>query len=1071
LCGFCGTALAGAAPAPLPHEDLRKTVTIVFSDLKGSTSLGERLDSESLREVMLRYFEAMSHELERHGGTIEKYIGDAVMAVFGMPAIHEDDALRAVRAAAGMQQALAKLNEELLRTWGVQLTNRTGVNTGEVVAGDPAVGQGLVVGDAVNTAARLEQAAPANEVLLGSLTYRLVRDAVHAEPVEPLELKGKAERVPAYRLIGLRRNDLEPVAVDALMVGRESELRLLTTAFRESVRDRTLRMVTLVGDAGIGKSRLTREFLASVGDEPLVARGRCLPYGDGITFWPLVEIVRQAAGIREEDSADQARSRLVQMLGVDEVVERVASAVGMSTVDFALPELFWGIRRFIEILAERRPVIFVIDDIHWAEATLLDLLEHLLGTDGSVAAMIVCSSRDDPGETRPALTGQRNAQVVVLTPLTAADTSQIVDALLGEVGIAADVKGRLVQSAEGNPLFVEQMLSMLTEQGALRLVGNRWVATGDLSNVNIPPTIEALLAARLDALSREERAVVQPAAVIGLTFPEPAVEALVPELLQRSVPAHIEALERMHLVQAAEAISKPEAELRFHHVLIRDAAYQRVLKRTRATLHERFVDWADAHNEDRDRGLESEEILGYHLEQAHRYLSELGPLGEHGRSIGTRGSERLASAGRRAFVRGDMPAAASLLRRAAALLEVGTSRRVTLLTDAGEALTDAGDLTEADQVLEGAIGEARALADAPLETAARVVRLYLRYVTQGDRAGDRIAAQVEEAIVVLEAANDQRGLTRAWRTLTNVHFASNRFLDAESAARQMIEHARLAGDRAMEMRVLPALATCAEFGPTPVKDAIVVCEEVLASLDGDRRSEAYVRRALATLEAMRGRFDEARHLYQGSRATLDELGWKHGAAMTSAVASGPVELLADDPVAAEMELRRDYETLEAMGERNYISTTAALLAEALYRQSRYDEARGFTEISETLAADDDVTTQVLWRSVRAKVLAREGRPGDAEPLATEAVRIISAAQDPDAQGHAILDLGEVYQLAGDAGKASRAFEQAADLFGQKGNVVSEGRARTLLADLSARAGPPVRGMPMSEVLDARSGSE
>jgi predicted ATPase len=603
-------------------------------------------------------------------------------------------------------------------------------------------------------------------------------------------------------------------------------------------------------------------------------------------------------------------------------------------------------------------------------------------------------------------------------------------------------------------LFVEQILSMLTEQGALRLVGNRWVATGDLSNVRIPPTIEALLAARLDALSREERAVVQPAAVIGLTFPEPAVEALVPELLQRSVPAHIQALERMHLVQEIEGDVKPKEELRFHHVLIRDAAYGRVLKRTRASLHERFVDWADAHNEDRDRGLESEEILGYHLEQAHRYLSELGPLGEHGHAVGTRGSERLAAAGRRAFVRGDMPAAASLLRRAAALLEVGTQRRVTLLTDAGEALTEVGELTQADQVLESAIAEARTMADVPLETAARVVRLYLHYVTQGDREGDSIAAQVEQAIVVLEAANDQRGLTRAWRTLTNMHFAAARFLDAEAAARRMIEHARLAGDRAMEMRVLTALATCAQFGPMPVEDAIVVCHEVLASLVGDRRSEAYVRRALSTLEAMRGRFDEARRLYRESRATLDELGWKHGAAMTSLVASGPVELLADDPVAAESELRRDYETLEAMGERNYISTTAALLAEALYHQGRYDEAGGFTDITEALTADDDVTTQVLWRSVRAKVLARAGRFGDAEPLATEAVRIIRAAQDPDAEGNAILDLGEVYQLSGEAAKASRAYEQAADLFGQKGNVVSEERARALLADLAVSAASP-----------------
>ena len=391
-----------------------------------------------------------------------------------------------------------------------------------------------------------------------------------------------------------------------------------------------------------------------------------------------------------------------------------------------------------------------------------------------------------------------------------------------------------------------------------------------------------------------------------------------------------------------------------------------------------------------------------------------------------------------------MPAAASLYLRAAALVEMGTPRRVGLLTDAGEAFTEAGELSDAEAALDGAMAEASEVSDQARETAARVVRLYLRYITEGDRESEGITKQVERAMVTLTAANDHRSLTRAWRIVTNVHFAACRYVDAEEAAQHMIEHARLAGDRAMERRVLPALATCAEFGPTPVPEALAVCQRILGSLDGDRRSEAYVKRAMAILEAMQGRFDVARGLYRESRQTLEELGWKHGAALTAAVASGPVELLADDPVAAEAELRRDYETLDAMGERNYISTTAGLLAEALYRQGRYDEAERFTDVTESVAAEDDVTTQVLWRGVRAKVLARRQRFAEAEALATEAVRIISAAQDPDAEGFALLDLGEVYRLEREDGKASEVIEQAAARFERKGNVVGAGWARTAL---------------------------
>ena len=325
LCGYCGTALAPAEAAPAARE-IRKTVTIVFSDLKGSTDLGERLDSESLREVMTRYFDAMRAELEAHGGTIEKYIGDAIMAVFGLPILHEDDALRAVRAAAGMQAALSRLNDALEEGWGIRLASRTGVFTGEVVAGDPTGGQRLVTGDPVNTAARLEQAAPPGEILIGELTHRLVREAVEVEAVAPLELKGKGERVPAYRLIAVRREEAHgrAVTVEASpLVGRAEEMARLRAAFGEALQQGSLRTVTIVGDAGVGKSRLIREFLVSVEEEAFVVRGRCLPYGRGITFWPLVEIVRAAAEIDDDEPAERARAKVLALVGEEDVAERL----------------------------------------------------------------------------------------------------------------------------------------------------------------------------------------------------------------------------------------------------------------------------------------------------------------------------------------------------------------------------------------------------------------------------------------------------------------------------------------------------------------------------------------------------------------------------------------------------------------------------------------------------------------------------------------------------------------------------------------------------------------------------
>src|SRR5215216_4141450 len=424
LCGFCGTPLV----AELPAQEVRKIVSIVFCDLKGSTSLGESIDTESLREVLSKYFDEMRAVLERHGGTVEKFIGDAVMAVFGLPVLHEDDALRAVRAARGMQIALAELNEDLERRYGVRLANRIGVNTGEVVAGDAAAAQRLVTGDAVNVAARLEQAAGEFEVLIGELTYRLVRDHVEVEAVEPLELKGKAERVPAYRLVGLVESDATGRRQTPL-VGRDSEVAALTAELDNSIAHRTCRMATVVGHAGVGKTRLVGEIVERARERgALVLQGRCLPYGDGITFWPLLEAVRQAAGIDERDAMDDAREKLEQLVGANrDIYDRIAAAIGLSDAHFPLQELFWGARKLFEQLAAERPLVVVFEDIHWSEDAFLELVEHLLASVEDAPMLLVCPARPELLESKPDWAKRDDSVRVVLEPLTAADTERVID--------------------------------------------------------------------------------------------------------------------------------------------------------------------------------------------------------------------------------------------------------------------------------------------------------------------------------------------------------------------------------------------------------------------------------------------------------------------------------------------------------------------------------------------------------------------------------------------------------------------------------------------------------------------
>jgi len=1047
FCLTCFAPLIAGVPPPM----VRKTVTVVFSDLKGSTSLGERLDTETLREVLTIYFAEMQAVLERHGGTVEKFIGDAIMAVFGLPTVHEDDALRAVRAAHEMQEALSKVNARLEATWGVRLENRTGVNTGEVVAGDVTIGQRLVTGDTVNTAARLEQNCPPLEVLVGDPTYRLVKDAVEVEEVAPLELKGKAERVPAYRLISVRGGEAVSRRFDAPMVGRRDELQVLADALDRAVERRRPQLVVVLGPAGVGKSRLLHEFVTRSADRAGSLRGRCLSYGDGITFWPLAEIVRQAAGILDDDPLEEARTKFTDLVGGGEpdVAERLASVIGLSGSAFPVQETFSAARRLLEILAADGPLIVLLDDIHWAEGTFLELIRFLVEAWTDAPVVIACASRPDLlDEHAEWVMEDEVTRRVILEPLSANESGLVIQNLLGTPDFDEAVLTKIVEAAEGNPLFVEQMLSMLIDDGTLHHDdAGLWIVTSDFGAMTVPPSISALLTARLDRLSATDRTVVECGAVIGQVFYRGAIEELVPAGIRAAVEPSLRSLSRKELVAVDETTRFAGQEaFRFLHIMIRDAAYQGLLKRSRAELHEGFVDWLERVAS--DRLLEYEEIRGHHLEQAFLLRAELGPVNEAIRHLGERGARCLSSAGRRALARGDMPAAESLLRRAAALLSSDDAERGWLLLYSAEALEEMGEFQAAGSLLETAIETARGRNEDALAETAELVRLQLRYTTQGGQENDVIRA-VERAIRMLERSGQHEGLARAYRLLTNVHWTACRIAAAEESTKRMIAHAKIAGDEVMARRYLGSIAGSQLLGPSPVPEAIKRCEDLVVQAQGDRKAEAIISCCIAHLRSMQGEFEGARSLFASSRALFEELGWKFEAAMVS-LDSGPTNLRAGDAIAAEVELRADFDRLEKMGERNYISTIAGYLAEALYRQDRLDEAEYFATYCADVASNDDVMSQAQWRSVKAKLLARRGAVTDAEALARQAAGLLEPTDFLDFRASVLLDLAEVLSISGRPGEAIAATEEGLGLFERKGNKVAAASARASLEYLRER---------------------
>jgi len=1007
---------------------VRKTVTILFSDVVTSTQLAERLDPESMRRVMSRYFDEMRAIVERHGGTVEKFIGDEVMAVFGIPNIHEDDALRAVRAAAEMRDRLAVLNEEFDKTWGVRLSARTGINTGRVVAGDPQAGGTYVTGDPVVLAKRLEQAAEPGEILIGKATYPLIKDAIKAGPLTSFSVKGKTQPVDTLSLDevdvhapGLIRR------LDAPLVGRRAELDQLREGFDEAVRTNSCRLLTVLGPAGIGKTRLAAELSETLGDRATWLTGRCLPYGDGITFWPLAEIVREAGGTAaiveaiEDDDADV-------------VVELIQGTIGPSPVAGGSDESFWAVRRFLEAMATSEPLVVCLEDIHWAERTFLDLIEYLAVWIRSAPILLLCLTRPDLLETEPSwLNPRRNASVLALEPLSEAEADVLLDALRGDVALSAPIRRRIAATSEGNPLFVEQMVAMAAEDGN--------------GEVAVPPSIHALLAERLDRLSAEERAVIERASIIGKEFVRREIVDLCPPELRPSLGRNLMALVRKDLIRPAPSVAARDDGFRFRHALIRDAAYDGLPKEIRAELHEQFADQVKAHVDEYE--VELDEIIGYHLEQAVLCLVELGRGGRATDELSLNAGVRLGGAGRRAFARGDVPAARKLMERAVYLLDAHPQARAEVLLDLGAVAREQGDSVRADAVLADAEMLARSVGNERLQMLAEVERSVVRLYVDAGIEARQVFEVAERATPVFEAGGDQLGLSRAWALVADAHWFRAQYGTTETVLERARVYADRAGDRRTLSWILGAMCRVALVGPLPVEDGIRRCLAIRSQARGEPALQPVVESILGVLEAMRGRFDDAREHYRESQRAFDELGFSFRLA-SFRMYSGWAELIAGDWAAAERELRIGYEELQHMGERTFLSTLATFFARALFACGRYDEAERVTDVSAETASADDPITQAMWRGPRARILAVTGRSEtEAEQLARESVELAFQTDCVNMQADALVDLAETLGLLGRAGEAPEFLEEAVELYERKGNVVSASATRKLIAPTQA----------------------
>jgi class 3 adenylate cyclase/tetratricopeptide (TPR) repeat protein len=1015
FCNECGTPLG----ASFASRELRKTVTALFCDLVDSTALGETHDPEALRPILEGYFTKMRSAVERHGGRVEKFIGDAVVAMFGVPVAHEDDGLRAVRAAVEMHERLETLNEASL----IPLAARIGITTGEViVSGDDA----SIIGDAMNTASRLQSAAEPGEVLIGEPTWRLVRDAVATEAVEPLHAKGKAEPVLAWRVVSVH-----PVAARNAtpFVGRDRHIRMLEEALGDAIAVHASVLVTVLAPPGVGKSRLAAAFAAEVQKRATVLVGQTPSYGEGVTFAPLVELLSQAAGRpsgEAEEVAAALRERLATQPDGPSVGDRLAQFLGVGEALGA--DTSWAVRRLLEVLASERPVVVVLEDVHWAEPPMLDLVDAVVErVHGPV--LFLCLARPELLEQRPGWSaGKPHAVTTTLPPLSPADTRLVAELLLGGKA-PPSVVDRVCETAEGNPLYLEQLTAMLADQGLL--VDGVWMGSAD-AEVEIPETLQALLAARLDRLDPVPRLILERASVEGRRFRVAAVRALAQEVRPDEVEPAIASLDRSGLLQPED---EADGRWRFAHALVLEAAYRGLSKGLRAELHGQLADWMLG--EDADQA-DVEELVARHLERALHLREELGMRDERSAALSARAGELFAAAGSRAFAALDFITTRDLLGRAAVLLPERDLRRLDMLPNLGVALTETGRPDETEALLSKAVEQCRAAGserDALRSTIQLLSNRVYRSPTEAEI--DAAVTEAESAVDALDAMGDDVGLAEAAIALEYLEFMRGRVARSLEWTYRALRHGLAAGRFRESAQAAADVVGYAVIGPLPFDRFAAAAEERLFPL-GEPISGSAGHALMAIRSLAAG--DEAGFLEHERRwrevVERNGLSWL-GA--THALLIANVEIWAGNAERGERRLREARDVLVALGDIWWVSSLDSSLCAAVGAQDRPQE---FLRLADAFDASPPVPDcQVLVRRnlLRSRALLLRGSAADAEVAARRGLELAESTDLVLDHADGLLMLADVLDARDLGDDAASARREAIATLRAKGNLAAVAR--------------------------------
>ncbi|MFF4557934.1 AAA family ATPase [Streptomyces sp. NPDC001422] len=1016
FCPRCGTACVASGDTATAEE--RRVVTVLFCDLVGSTALSGRLDPETLRTVTLRYFALMRARIEEHGGTVEKFIGDAVMAVFGVPVRHEDDAHRALAAARGMVTGLDGLNAELAREHGVRLAVRIGVNTGEVVVSvDPAARQALVSGEVVNIGARLEQHAGAGDILIGPATLHAAGPSAVTESAGALSLKGVGAPVPAHRLVALHEDDPERVRrFDTPFIGRAQEMAELRLLLRKLETDPRSHLVTVYGEAGLGKTRLLREWLR---DCPAYGEGRCRPYGETGSLSPLAEAVRQVLAAVGEDAALTALPAPERTEAEQALRLLRAGLLADGTPSPSADDTLMALACLLDALSRERPVVVVLDDCHWASGPLLDMADRLLDELDRSPVALVCVARPELLETRPGWgSGRMRSASLLLTPLTREEAAALADEL---VEVAAHRQGVLegaLDRAEGNPLYLEHLTAMAAECD------------------DLPLTVHALLGARIDALPPEERTLLQVAAVLGREFQR----ADLTELAGAEEPADspgglLRGLVRRRLIEAAGRTLSTSSVLRFGSALVQETAYRGMAKKVRARRHEHAARVLVDH----DAG---DAAVGSHLARAHRLLSELGVHDDDSDALRARAAGLLTRAGAAALARSDLPWADDLLTQALELAAPGEPFAGEAARRLGETKVARGEPERGRELLAEALGAADRTGD---RLGAAHARLAL---TALDPRHGSAAEVAEAALPLFTGAGDDQGIARACVRIAQDRQRRGLHAEAEELLRRALDHADRADAEPERALALGAIGISLWRGPTPVARAVARCEELLTVHGAGRPTvRATLGCPLAVLLALHGRHEEAHERLAEAARLARGLGYAESAlfvplfaAEVEAVTGTPVRRLAllEEAARAGRELGATGALPGIARERARILLDGGDPAEAL---ALPDPERAGLPPAESADA----------YGLRGRALALAGERDLARACADRAVAAAGATDSPVVRGTAALDLAHTLRALGLSADAAREARTALGHFAAKGHRPGTDRASAFADEKTATA--------------------